>query len=101
VVVDIRLARPAHTLPGFPLVDGRKRDREINHDVLGADICNGLKLKKSECADFPPCSLFNDLNGAPALSAAKQSRRTAFNDFNDWNNWHYWKIWNGHRYYIG
>jgi len=59
------------------LVGGRKRDREINHEGLGADICNGLKLKKSECADFSPCSLFNDLSRAPALSAAKQSLRTA------------------------
>jgi hypothetical protein len=34
-------------LPGFPLVGGRKPDSEINHEVLGADICNGLKLRKS------------------------------------------------------
>jgi len=55
VVVDIRRARPAQSPPGFPLVVGRKRDRGINHEVLGADIGNELKLKKSECPDFSPC----------------------------------------------
>jgi hypothetical protein len=94
VVVDIRLARPARTLRGFPLVGGRKRDREINHEGLGADICNGLKLKKSECADFSPCSLFNDLSGAPALSAAKQSLRTAVERLKRLERWNCWNDWN-------
>ena len=54
VVVDIRLARPAQTLPGFPLVIGRKPDSEIDHEVLGADICNGQKLKKIRMSRFFP-----------------------------------------------
>jgi hypothetical protein len=31
---------------------GSGQEREINHKALGADICNGVTLKKSECPDF-------------------------------------------------
>ena len=50
--MDIRRARPAQALPGFPLVASRKPDSGINHEVLGADICNGLKLKKIRMSRF-------------------------------------------------
>jgi len=42
------------TLPGFPLAGGREPDSEINHEVLGADICNGVKLKKTRMSRFFP-----------------------------------------------
>jgi hypothetical protein len=33
---------------------GRKPDSEINHELLGADICNGLKRKKIRMSSFLP-----------------------------------------------
>ena len=53
VVVDIRLARPAQTLPGFPLVGGRNRTK-IRHDRIGGNSCNGYIVEKEECPLFFP-----------------------------------------------
>jgi hypothetical protein len=33
---------------------GRKPDSEINHEILGADICNGLKREKFRMSRFFP-----------------------------------------------
>ena len=52
-MVDIRLAHPAQTLPGFPLAGGRKWDRGISRDGI-SENCNGQMVEKVECPLFSP-----------------------------------------------